>query len=90
LTEARRSRPGGSNGIGDIQHIIGTFTQAAEDLPDAVVKLHRLTRRIYRALHLTGYARVDFRVRPDGRVFALEANANPILSKCLSIGTTRA
>jgi D-alanine-D-alanine ligase len=60
----------------------GIYTQAAEDLPHAVeAELHRLTRRIYRALHLTGYARVDFRVRADGRVFALEANANPILSQ---------
>jgi D-alanine-D-alanine ligase len=60
----------------------GIYTEAAQDLPDAVVaELHRLTRRICRALHLTGYARVDFRVRPDGRVFALEANANPILSQ---------
>jgi D-alanine-D-alanine ligase len=60
----------------------GIYTEAAQDLPDAVVaELHRLTRRICRALHLTGYARVDFRVRSDGRVFALEANANPILAQ---------
>jgi D-alanine-D-alanine ligase len=60
----------------------GIYTEAAQNLPDAVVaELHRLTRRIYRALHLTGYARVDFRVMGDGRVFALEANANPILSQ---------
>ena len=60
----------------------GIYTEAAQDLPDSVVaELHRLTRRICKALHLTGYARVDFRVRPDGRVFALEANANPILAQ---------
>jgi D-alanine-D-alanine ligase len=60
----------------------GIFTEAAEDLPEAVVaELHRQTRRICRALHLSGYARVDFRVRADGRVFALEANANPILAQ---------
>ena len=60
----------------------GIYTEAAHTLPEGVVaELHRLTRRIYRALHLTGYARVDFRVMADGRVFALEANANPILSQ---------
>jgi len=60
----------------------GIFTEAAQDLPDSVIaELHRLARRICRALHLTGYARVDFRVRRDGRIFALEANANPILSQ---------
>ena len=29
-------------------------------------QLDRLSRRIYRALHLSGYARIDFRVRADG------------------------
>jgi D-alanine-D-alanine ligase len=40
----------------------------------------KLTKRIYRALSLSGYARIDFRMRPDGSVFVLEANANPNLS----------
>jgi D-alanine-D-alanine ligase len=59
----------------------GITTGAAQDLPEAVViELDRLARRIYRALHLTGYARMDFRVRRDGGVLALEANANPNLA----------
>ena len=59
----------------------GISTGAAEQLPEAVVaELGRLTRRIYRALHLTGYARMDFRVRADGTMFVLEANANPNLA----------
>ena len=37
--------------------------------------------RIYRALHMTGYARIDFRVRADGTPFVLEANANPNLER---------
>jgi D-alanine-D-alanine ligase len=60
----------------------GIVTEAATDLPDSVLaEIRRLTKRIFRALHLTGYARMDFRVRPDGRVFVLEANANPILAE---------
>ncbi|HEY6451908.1 MAG TPA: hypothetical protein VIX87_04855 [Steroidobacteraceae bacterium] len=56
-------------------------TRAAEDLPPAVLqRLDRLSRRIYRALHLSGYARIDFRVRSDGGIFMLEANANPNLT----------
>jgi D-alanine-D-alanine ligase len=58
----------------------GITTRAAEDLPPAVLAtLDKLSRRIYRALGLSGYARMDFRVRPDGQVYVLEANANPNL-----------
>jgi len=44
-------------------------------------RLGRLAKRIYRALHMTGFARLDFRMRDDGKVFLLEANANPDLSR---------
>jgi D-alanine-D-alanine ligase len=44
-------------------------------------QLERLSRRMYRALSLSGYARMDFRLRADGRVYALEANANPHLAQ---------
>lgn len=43
-------------------------------------RLERLAKRIFRALHMTGYARLDLRMRDDGRVFLLEANANPDLT----------
>ncbi len=57
-------------------------TRAAEELPPAVLaQLDRLSRRIYRALHLSGYARIDFRVRADGSIFMLEANPNPNLTR---------
>jgi D-alanine-D-alanine ligase len=57
-------------------------TRAADDLPPPVLQqLDRLSRRIYRALHLSGCARIDFRVRTDGSVFMLEANPNPNLAR---------
>jgi len=57
-------------------------TCAATELAPAVMQtLDRLSRRIYRALHLSGYARIDFRVRADGSVFMLEANPNPNLTR---------
>lgn len=60
----------------------GITTAAAENLPPEIVaQLQRMSRRIFRALHLTGYARMDFRLRADGTLFALEANANPNLSE---------
>jgi D-alanine-D-alanine ligase len=58
----------------------GITTHAALDLPPAVLTaLDRLSRRIYRALGMSGYARMDFRVTPQGQVYVLEANANPNL-----------
>jgi D-alanine-D-alanine ligase len=66
----------------DYQRRYGITTREAEELPPAVAQqLDRLSRRIFRGLHLSGYARIDFRVRPDGSVFVLEANANPNLAR---------
>jgi D-alanine-D-alanine ligase len=59
----------------------GIKPQPAPGLSDAQhVYLQKLSKRIYRALGLSGYARMDFRFRPDGTAFCLEANANPNLS----------
>ncbi len=44
-----------------------------------LTRLDKLSRRIYRTLGLSGYARMDFRVRADGAIYVLEANANPNL-----------
>jgi D-alanine-D-alanine ligase len=58
----------------------GITTRAAEELPAPLLgQLDRLSRRIYRALGMSGYARMDFRARADGQVYVLEANANPNL-----------
>ncbi|MGQ0430269.1 MAG: D-alanine--D-alanine ligase family protein [Gammaproteobacteria bacterium] len=60
----------------------GITSGRAENLPAGLAeRVDRLARRIYRALHMTGYARMDFRVRADGTPFALEANANPNLER---------
>lgn len=45
-----------------------------------VAELARLSLGAWRALGLTGYARVDFRVDAAGRCWILEANANPCLA----------
>jgi D-alanine-D-alanine ligase len=50
-------------------------------LPAAEERLSRYSKRICRALHLSGYARMDFRLRADGRLYLLEANCNPNLGK---------
>ena len=59
----------------------GIKTARARDLPDGAEKrITQVARRVFRALHMSGYARMDLRMRPDGSVFVLEANANPNLT----------
>jgi D-alanine-D-alanine ligase len=56
-------------------------TAEARDLsPEQMRNLARLGKRIYRGLHMSGFARLDLRMRKDGEVFLLEANANPDLT----------
>jgi len=63
------------------QRKVGVRTALAKDLPEPLVHhIQRLCRRIYRILEITGYARLDFRLTPDGQVYVLEANPNPQLA----------
>ena len=43
--------------------------------------LSGLAKRTYRALYMSGFARMDFRLAGNGRMYLLEAKANPNLSK---------
>jgi D-alanine-D-alanine ligase len=59
----------------------GIATGPARNLTGAQAdQIARLAKRIFRALHMSGYARMDLRLRPDGSLFVLEANANPNLT----------
>lgn len=59
----------------------GISTGPADPMTDDQARrLQHLARRIFRALHMSGYARLDLRMRPDGAVYLLEANANPDLT----------
>ncbi len=60
----------------------GIRSGPAEGLPNGMQeKIQHLAKRIYRALNLSGYARIDLRLDPDGKVYVLEANPNPELAK---------
>ena len=53
-------------------------THAAMGLDDATLnRISRVCKRVYRALDMSGYARMDIRMRTDGEIYVLEANANP-------------
>jgi len=59
----------------------GIGAAAAEGLPEGTAqRIAVAAKRIFRALYMTGYARMDFRMRPDGSLFVLEANCNPMIA----------
>jgi D-alanine-D-alanine ligase len=62
----------------EYQKKYGIDQRAAENLPANVeATIVRLSKRIYRILGLSGYARLDYRLSPDGQLWFLEANPNP-------------
>jgi len=64
----------------EFQQRRGVETHAAENLsPEIEQAIAKLCKRVYRALDLSGYARMDLRLTPEGRVYVLEANPNPNL-----------
>ena len=65
----------------EYQKTHGIRTSAATRLsPGLALTLQRVAKRVYRALSLSGYARMDIRLAADGRFYVLEANANPQLA----------
>jgi len=60
----------------------GFRTVGARNLEEKVkVQISKTAKRIYSALHLRGYARIDFRLSDSGELYFLEANPNPALNK---------
>ena len=56
-------------------------TNAATDLSEILSEqIQRVSKRVYRALEMSGYARMDFRLDAHGNFFVMEANANPQLA----------
>ena len=63
------------------QKKLGVVTRRAENLPEGLEShILKLSRRVYRILRLSGYARLDFRLSNDGQPYLLEANPNPQLA----------
>jgi D-alanine-D-alanine ligase len=56
----------------------GIRSGEATQLPDGqAAAIQHLAKRVYRALGLSGYARIDVRLDAAGQVYVLEANPNP-------------
>jgi D-alanine-D-alanine ligase len=58
----------------------GIMTDKARLDPVLTDRIQRIAKRAYRALDLSGYARIDVRMDDDGHVYVLEANPNPNLA----------
>lgn len=65
---------------GKYQRRVGVRTGKARLSETRTREIRALARKIYRALELRGYGRIDFRLAEDGTVFFLEANPNPQLA----------
>lgn len=59
----------------------GITSALAKELPDGLSEeIQKISKRVYRTLDLSGYARIDLRLDGDGKVYVLEANPNPQLA----------
>ncbi len=66
----------------------GIVDGPAMDLaPEVYARIQRTAKRIYRALDLDGYARIDFRLSADGVPYFIEANPNPEIAKSEEFAT---
>ena len=66
----------------DYQRKYRIATRVAAGLSGEVVRdIQRLCGRVYRALYLSGFARMDLRLSETGQVYVLEANPNPDLKR---------
>jgi D-alanine-D-alanine ligase len=65
----------------------GSRYRLPEDLPAATVEeMQAAARTAFQALQLRDYARVDFRVAPDGTPYLIEVNPNPYLQPKAEFG----
>jgi len=64
------------------QQKYGITSREAENLPEGKAQeIQDLAKRVYRALGLSGYARIDMRMDADGQLYVLEANPNPQIAE---------
>ena len=64
------------------QQKYGITSREADNLPEGKAEdIQDLAKRVYRALDLSGYARIDMRMDAEGQLYVLEANPNPQIAE---------
>jgi D-alanine-D-alanine ligase len=64
------------------QDKMGIDSGPAKDLGNGLTEqIQHVSRRVYKTLELSGYARIDLRLDANGRVYVLEANPNPQIAR---------
>ncbi len=64
------------------QQKYGITSREADNLPEGKAEeIQDLAKQVYRALGLSGYARIDLRMDADGQLYVLEANPNPQIAE---------
>jgi D-alanine-D-alanine ligase len=64
------------------QEKAGIFTGLADPMPQGTEeRIQHISKRVYRVLELSGYARIDLRLDAEGRNYVLEANPNPQIAR---------
>jgi D-alanine-D-alanine ligase len=65
-------------GSPEYQKKYGLISREAQGLTSELKqRIVNVCKRTYRALGLSGYARIDLRLKESGEVFVIEANPNP-------------
>jgi D-alanine-D-alanine ligase len=59
----------------------GIDTTLASLADDVSGRVQHLSKRVYRALDLSGYARIDLRMKENGELYVIEANPTPQLAQ---------
>ncbi len=64
------------------QEKAGISTGLAAPMPEGTKdRIRHISKRVYRVLELSGYARIDLRLDAEGRIYVLEANPNPQIAR---------
>lgn len=62
----------------EYQKKCGIYSDPAKDISEETAKkFTALSKRIYNALGLNGYARIDYRMQENGEIYVIEVNPNP-------------